>query len=61
VVDQLATLRIERDAGPWRDKFRVYKVILDGKKIGKIAVGGVQDFELEPGSHTVRFKDRLCR
>jgi hypothetical protein len=50
------TLRVERNAAPWRDKLRRYKVVLDGKPIGKIADGGVEEFSIEPGSHTLRIK-----
>jgi hypothetical protein len=49
-----STLRLERDGVLWRDKMRLYKVILDGRSIGKIGFGKVAEFPIEPGSHRLR-------
>jgi hypothetical protein len=51
-----ATLRVERDAAPWRDKLRAYKIVVGGVTVGSVANGATQDVSVEPGRHTLQFK-----
>ena len=51
-----ATLRVERDAAPWRDKLRAYKIVVDGVAVGSVANGEAADVAMEPGRHTLRFQ-----
>lgn len=39
-----------------RDKFRKYKVMVDGEKVGKIAGGEKKSFDILPGQHTILTK-----
>jgi hypothetical protein len=45
-----STIRIKRGTG-YADRFRYYKVILDGKEIGEIANGESKSFKVAPGTH----------
>jgi hypothetical protein len=51
-----AGIRIEREAAPWRDRARKYKVVVDAAEIGTVADGETQEFRLEPGEHSLRLK-----
>jgi hypothetical protein len=51
-----AGIRIEREAAPWRDRARKYKVLVDAREIGTVADGETQEFRLEPGEHSLRLK-----
>lgn len=50
----MGTLRIERPK-EYINKFRNYIIILDGKKVGKIAEGEVKEFDVSPGRHSLKF------
>lgn len=40
----------------WRDRFRDYCVVVDGKRIGSIKDGGAFNTSIEPGVHTIRLR-----
>src|SRR5215469_9674168 len=47
-------IRLHRQQVPWRDKFRKYRVRIDGEYVGRIAQGETQEFSVRPGEHRVR-------
>jgi hypothetical protein len=49
-----AIIHITRSHERWRDQWRVYKVIIDGRVVGGVANGESKDFALRPGKHQVR-------
>ena len=53
-------LRISRNK-QYYDYLRKYKIILDGKLIGKIAKDELKSFNIEPGNHTIYLKIDWCR
>lgn|SRR5215510_3625071 len=53
-------IRIIRDSG-YTDRFRSYKVIVDGQAVGKIKNGGRLEFDLPPGRHRLYLKIDWCR
>lgn len=56
----MAALLIERSS-EYINKLRNYVIVLDGKKIGKIADGEKKEFEVTPGEHTLKFSiDWTC-
>lgn len=50
----MSTLHIQRSR-EYINKLRNYVIVLDGKKVGKIADGENKEFELTPGVHTLKF------
>lgn len=57
---QLTTMKISRE---WAkvDMLRAYKVVLDGKVIGKIKNDETRDFRIPSGSHELSLKIDWCR
>jgi len=55
-VSETATLRITRSPVPWRDRFRSYRVLVDGAAVGTIRNGQTADFSVPAGEHDVRLK-----
>jgi hypothetical protein len=49
-----AVLRIARPKSPYMDRWRRYRVHLDGAEIGSIKNDEVREFAIEPGEHDVR-------
>jgi hypothetical protein len=50
-----ALVRVVREHA-WQDRYREYIVEVDGRRVGKIRGGEVQDFPVRVGEHTVRIK-----
>lgn len=53
-------IRIKRDQG-YVDRFRDYKVVLDGSVIGTIKNGQEREFHLSPGKYAIYIKIDWCR
>lgn len=53
-------IQIKRDSG-WTDRARAYKVVVDGKVIGKIHNGEEASFETTPGQHELVLKIDWCK
>lgn len=53
-------LKIKRYSA-WVDAFRKYKIILDGKEIGKIKNGESLEFPIEQGEHSLVLKIDYAR
>jgi hypothetical protein len=53
-------LRLMRDSG-LADRFRAYKVILDGNAIGEIKDGEKREFDVPSGRHQLYLKLDWCR
>jgi hypothetical protein len=53
-------IKIKRDAG-YVDRFRAYKVVLDGNVIGEIKNGQQGEFDIPPGNHQLHLKIDWCR
>ncbi|MGD0255858.1 MAG: DUF4190 domain-containing protein [Acidimicrobiales bacterium] len=51
-----AILRITRNPAPWRDRYRSYKVLVDGAEVGTVRNGETTDFGISAGHHEVRIK-----
>ena len=43
------------------NRIRKFAVYIDGEKVGKIANGSTEDYEIEPGDHEVVVKIDWCR
>ena len=50
-----STISIKRES-VFADKLRNYRVVLDGVIIGDIADGEKKNFDIDPGTHTLRMK-----
>jgi hypothetical protein len=48
------TITVRRPALPWGDRFRSYRILLDGQPVGKIANGEDVSFSLDPGRHPLQ-------
>jgi len=55
-MSEAATIRIKRQEGAWRDRFRSYKVVVDGEVVGRIGDGGTMEFPVLLGEHTLKLK-----
>jgi hypothetical protein len=56
-----ARLRLHRRRSPKSDRFRAYKVAVDGKVVGSIRYDEEQTFDVAPGLHDVRLRLDWCR
>jgi hypothetical protein len=54
-----ALICVSRDSG-YADRLRSYSVVVDGRKIGKIANGETKSFPIDPGEHTLKLKIAWC-
>ena len=52
-------ITITRDSG-YVDRFRDYRVYLNGTEIGRILNGQTKSFEIEPGEHKLALKIDWC-
>jgi len=50
----LATLHVRRESDRSRDRFRAYRVIVDGEQVGQLRVGESRQLQIEPGTHFLR-------
>lgn len=53
-------LNIERENSKF-DQYRNYKIILDGKPLGKLSSNEIKSFEIDSGSHNIYVKIDWCR
>ena len=53
-------IRISRNIS-WTDRFRAYKIVLDGKVIGKINQGETTEYEIPSGMHHLHLKIDWCK
>ena len=53
-------IRINQDTG-YVDRFRAYKVVLDGNVVGEIKYGQQVEFDVAPGKHHLNLKIDWCR
>jgi hypothetical protein len=60
-VDSEAYVEIERQRSPWRDRFRSYRVVIDGAEVGKLSPGATGRFGIPPGPHSICLKVDWCR
>ena len=56
-----ATLILERTLGGWRDRYRSYEVIVNGRLRGELARGEQRSFEVEAGEVEVYLKIDWCK
>ncbi len=52
----MAQIIVERTAGSLADRYRKYKVVIDGKVRGHISSGQTSVFDVDMGIHTVKFR-----
>ena len=50
------TIRVERAFVGFRDRFRAYKVLIDGVRVGQVRNGETFECSANPGLHGVRLK-----
>ena len=55
----MSTLVVRRPS-TYRDRVRIYKVLVDGKEVGKIGNDSVMEFDISPGTVTVKGKIDWC-
>src|SRR5580658_9326804 len=55
-VTDFTGIQITRKAAPWRDRFRAYRIVLDGLQVGEIRNGQTVDFPVSPGRHELHLK-----
>lgn len=46
-------VHVHREDWPWRDRFRSYKIVLDGEVVGKVRPGAEEVYPVEPGPHSL--------
>jgi hypothetical protein len=56
VTERPAVLRLTRLASPFRDRFRAYRVLLDGKETRRLVFGETVEIEVEPGQHRLQIR-----
>lgn len=44
----------------WRNRNRGFQVFIDGKEVGKITNGSSEEYQAEPGTHTIQCKIAWC-
>jgi len=44
----------------WRNRNRGFQVFIDGREVGKIANGSSEEYQAEPGAHTIQCKIAWC-
>ena len=44
----------------WRNRNRGFQVFIDGREVGKIANGSLEEYQAEPGTHTIQCKIAWC-
>jgi hypothetical protein len=53
-------IRIKRDVRPYFDKLRKYKVVIDDIEVGSIVDGGIEQYDIQTGHHTIYLKIDWC-
>jgi hypothetical protein len=57
----MTELVLRRDAKPYQDRARLYRVRLDGREVESIAAGEEKRLAVEPGAHTLQLTIDWCR
>jgi hypothetical protein len=52
----VATIKITRVAIRWRDRYRKYRILLDGVRVGALAPGATVTLEVATGKHTLQMQ-----
>lgn len=52
-------VQIVRRAG-WIDWLRAYKIVVDGRVVGKVGNGDSAEFDVAPGRHTIQLRIDWC-
>lgn len=52
----MAEIELKRPSGYRVDRRRAYRVLIDGRKVGKIASGESKAFDVQPGRHELQLK-----
>jgi hypothetical protein len=56
VVDEAGTVRVARDRGGRADKWRAYRVVLDGAERARLRAGEVIELAVVPGDHELQIR-----
>ncbi|MGW5669683.1 hypothetical protein [Micromonospora sp. NPDC003776] len=56
----MGMLRVAREPASWRDKWRAYRILVDGFQVGKVRRGESSAVMLTPGVHHVRLRIDWC-
>ena len=53
-------IRLRRKKASWRNRLAKYSVVIDGRRVGRIADGQELDFSVAPGPHRIKLtSDRI--
>lgn len=52
----VTAVRIQREANPFSDRMRRYRVLLDGRDVGLLRWAETIEIQVEPGPHELRLK-----
>jgi hypothetical protein len=50
----VTAIRVTRPATRWRDLLRRYRILIDGREVGRLRRDATQQYPVLPGSHTVQ-------
>jgi hypothetical protein len=56
-----ATIAVSRASTPWRDRFRSYELVVDGRTVARLKNGKSASVTVEPGDHRVSMRIDWCR
>ena len=56
----MAEIVVRRASTAWQDRYRAFKVFVDGERRGSIASGSELGVEVAPGTHAVQLKLDWC-
>jgi hypothetical protein len=59
-MDGNAYVEVVRQANPWRDRMRDYRILLDGTETGKVSWNSSWLYSVSPGQHRLRLKLDWC-
>jgi hypothetical protein len=51
-----AVVRIRREASPWKDRLRKYKVLIDGAVVARLRNGEESEFSVPAGRHSIEVR-----
>lgn len=49
-------MRVRRPSDAWRDRYRSYRVLIDGSGVGRLRRGEQLEVTVSPGPHRVRIR-----
>jgi hypothetical protein len=59
-MDGNSHVEVEREANPWRDRVRPYRIFLDGTEIGKVSRDSTSKYDISSGQHSIHLKLDWC-